>query len=60
MRNITLRGTFRRKGTSEAYIPVYRGSSHDANNLRNDFRQVGDYMRIAINEANVKWYGKKG
>lgn len=60
MRSITLKGAFRRKGTSEAFIPVYRGSSHDAENIRDDFRRVGSDMRSAMNEAKIKWYGKEG
>lgn len=60
MSDFSIRGAFRRKGTSDAFIPVYYGSQYDKMNICNDLRNVGSAMRNAMDAAKVEWSGKKG
>lgn len=57
--SFTLRGVFRMKTAGGIYVPVYQTQSCDSKNLRGDFKAVGRDMAKAINEAKVRWYGKK-
>lgn len=47
------------KATNGIYVPVYQTQCCDSKNLRGDFKTVGRDMTKAINEAKVRWYGKK-
>lgn len=47
------------KVTNGICVPVYQTQCCDSKNLRGDFKTVGRDMTKAINEAKVRWYGKK-